>query len=696
MENNRKQTVIIDLRQTSTVATPSFIQYDTNILEFVIKDNGLDAELNNIERITANYKRPDGVETSRILVPAGNVVAYEFGTEEMAEPGYGEINVQFFQGETRLSSKRLKVYFASNLGAVFENSAGLPLLQELFVEVSENNELLNETNNIIQGNETVRITAENDRITAEQERQTNTLEAISNAENATIEANDAAVAANTAKENADVATNEANAASDNANAAADNANQARINAETRIAELEGVDAVLFNARQDEFDVQISSIIESADKDDLIYGVYWDKGSDPNLIRTNNAIGMVANVGIDGQLAQNDFDNAAIYREIGEVTDELGNVFIRIPKFYIKKKDGIGFKTWQISKTKYPGFYLPWCFWDFVNNKELDYIDIGKYKASLSEDNKLQSVPDVHPLVSKNIVQFRDYARANGAGYQQLDIHVYDVIQTLFTIEFATLNSQSVMQGFSSGQYSGSHTATVDEVSVNRIIVSSSVASNYRVGQSIGIGTANSNNNISGNERVITNIDDTYDAENTAIEFDGEPIDIVIGNVIANRGWKNGFSRDIAASSGIIVANDGKYPCSYRGIESPWGDVWQFVDGVNINDYQAWVCKDAAQYTSNVFADPYEQLGYINHNGNGHTSEMGYDPNHPYAHFPTSVGGGASTYYSDYYWQASGQRIALVGGGWNDGANDGVWSWFLNASSSFASVVIGGRLLKKAS
>jgi len=199
MENNRKQTVIIDLRQTSTVATPSFIQYDTNILEFVIKDNGLDAELNNIERITANYKRPDGVETSRILVPAGNVVAYEFGTEEMAEPGYGEINVQFFQGETRLSSKRLKVYFASNLGAVFENSAGLPLLQELFVEVSENNELLNETNNIIQGNETVRITAENDRITAEQERQTNTLEAISNAENATIEANDAAVAANTAK-----------------------------------------------------------------------------------------------------------------------------------------------------------------------------------------------------------------------------------------------------------------------------------------------------------------------------------------------------------------------------------------------------------------------------------------------------------------------------------------------------------------
>ena len=30
------------------------------------------------------------------------------------------------------------------------------------------------------------------------------------------------------------------------------------------------------------------------------------------------------------------------------------------------------------------------------------------------------------------------------------------------------------------------------------------------------------------------------------------------------------------------------------------------------------------YTSNVFAHPYEQLGYVNSNANGSVTEMGYD------------------------------------------------------------------------
>jgi len=80
----------------------------------------------------------------------------------------------------------------------------------------------------------------------------------------------------------------------------------------------------------------------------------------------------------------------------------------------------------------------------------------------------------------------------------------------------------------------------------------------------------------------------------------------------NTSWKNGFSANIAASSGSLVSNsDGKYPCVYRGIESPYGDIWQFVDGVNITERQAWVCADADDYASNLFASPYEELGYVN-------------------------------------------------------------------------------------
>jgi hypothetical protein len=428
----------------------------------------------------------------------------------------------------------------------------------------------------------------------------------------------------------------------------------------------------------------------------IYGVSWDKSSSPVLTRTDSAFGMIANAGIDTELVRNDFDRAAIFSEMHEVTDALGNVFIRIPKFYIRKTDGVNLRTWQISKRKYPGFYLPWCFWDFTSSRELPHIDVGKYKATKDGSSRLESKPNLYPLINDNIVNFRTYAQNNNigglSGYQQLDIHAVDVLQTLFRVEFATLGSQSVMQGFTAGQYTATHLATVSENSTNRIIVSNAIADLYRVGQTISIGTSQGGNQIFYG-RTITDIS-IYDVSNKAISFDGSPVNIAAGNMLYNTGWKNGFSSGIAASSGTIIADDGKYPCVYRGIESPFGDIWQFVDGVNITDYQAWVCKNAAQYASNVFASPYEVLNYINHNANGYVTQMGFDTSYQFAEFSAAIGGGSTTYYSDYYYQATGQRVARFGGAWNYGSDAGLSCWYLNFASSAAAVSFGGRLLKK--
>lgn len=430
----------------------------------------------------------------------------------------------------------------------------------------------------------------------------------------------------------------------------------------------------------------------------IYGVYWDKGPDPTLIRTHDAVGMEAAVGVDGQWVHNDFDRAEIFGEMGPVTDDYGNVFIRIPKLYIRKTDGPGYKTWAVSKHKYPGFYLPWCFWDFERERELPYIDVGKHLGSLGAGNRLESKPGAMPLVEVNIVTMRNYARNNNVdgvrGYQQLDIHAHDVIRTLMFVEFATLNMQSIMQGFVNGRYSASDVITVGESGANRAIVANATAAGYEIGQSISIGTEHTNNTVSVAPREIVAIE-PYDAENTAIVFDGDPVNTQVGHVVANRAYRTGWSRRIAASSGGIanLAN-GRYPCMYRGIESPYGDIWEFVDGVNVNDYQAWVARDANTYVSNVFAAPYEQLGYANHDSDGYVIEMGFDPAHPYAEFPVEVGGGSSTYYTDYYSQNTGQRIARVGGHWTYGSGAGPSSWRLSSSSGAAHVDLGGRLVKK--
>jgi hypothetical protein len=448
------------------------------------------------------------------------------------------------------------------------------------------------------------------------------------------------------------------------------------------------------------ETQVNEILNVLNDDKLIMGVYWDKTSSPVMTRTDASVDLVANVGQDGALVQNDFDNMPIYRDIEEVQDVYGNVFIKIPKFYIYRREGSAFKQTKISKYQHPNFYLPWCFWDFTNSKELDYVLIGKYVASLSADNtKLESKPNTYPLINKYIVDFRNYAKANNdagnsiLGYQQMDIHVHDVISALFEVEFATLDSQSIMQGYTTGQYTSTHLATVAETATNRIIVANATADLYRVGQAISVGTSQGGNQIFYG-RTITEIAE-YDASNKAITFDGDPVDIAVGNYLYNTGWKNGFSRDIAASSGYITANDGKYPCMYRGIENPWGNVWQWVDGLNINERQSWICKNAENYASNVFASPYEQLGYVNGSTDGYVKQMGFDPTYPFARLPVEAGASSSTYYSDYYYSSAGQRVALFGSDWNDGSYVGVWTWYLNYSSSHTNVAFGGRLVKKA-
>jgi hypothetical protein len=427
----------------------------------------------------------------------------------------------------------------------------------------------------------------------------------------------------------------------------------------------------------------------------IFGVSWNKSSNPVLTRIDSANGFISNVGVDSNVVVNDFDKALIWGEMKEVTDAYGNVFIRIPKCYIKKTDSTNLKTWQVSKTKYKGFYLPWCFWDFEKNKELDFVDIGKYKASLSADNKLESKPDTYPLINETIVAFRTYAQANGVGYQQLDIHVVDLLQTLFIIEQGTLHSQSKIAGYTSGQYTSTHLALLTEEATNRIIVTNAQGALYEVGQAISVGTSQGGNQVFYGRTIVEKQTDTPSAGQTSIIFDGDAVNIAIGNYLYNTGYKNGFSKNIESSVGSINSNtSGKHPFVWHGIESLYGDVWQFVDGININEYQTWVCKDASKYASNLFTAPYEPLSYVNANTDGYVKAMGFDENLPFAEFPIDISGGSTTYYSDYYYQATGQRIARFGGHWAGGASAGLFPWALNDASSRATVFVGGRLLKK--
>jgi hypothetical protein len=437
-------------------------------------------------------------------------------------------------------------------------------------------------------------------------------------------------------------------------------------------------------------------------DETIFGVSWDKSDDPTLTRTDDSVGFTAEAGVDGSSVTNDFDDEPIYSEMLTVVDSLGNYFVRIPKFYIKKTDGASSKTWQISKAEMSGCYLPACFWDFDNMEELEYVYVGKYLGYINGAS-LESKPDLYPTINTNIVDFRTAAEDNNggalAGYQQMDIHTYDMLQTLFYVEFATLNSQSIMAGFTEGRYSAADLLTADTAPAgNTLVVSNATGALYEIGQAISVGTT-----LGGNERfygrTITNIQaDAPGAGSTTITFDGASAALTTGDILYNTGMRTGFSSAIAASSGSIDSNSsGLFSFKYRGIESLYGDVFQFVDGINIEaDHQPWICRDADDYASNLFASPYEELSYGSHNASGYAVTMGWDSDNPFCELPTSVAGGANNkYYCDYYYQNTGNRVAPVGGSWRNGSYAGLSCWSLSSSSASTSVNVGARLFKKA-
>lgn len=173
---------------------------------------------------------------------------------------------------------------------------------------------------------------------------------------------------------------------------------------------------------------------------------------------------------------------------------------------------------------------------------------------------------------------------------------------------------------------------------------------------------------------------------------------MLGNGVMSIAWGNkwdglsaGGCDSLGMKSGCLV-NDGKNSVIYRGIENPYGNMWQFVDGITVVDRIAYICKDHSQYADSKTASPYKKLGYVNGDTNGWTKNLGFDPDEPLARFPVEIGGSSSAGTGDYYYQDTGTRLARVGGDFSNGADGGFWYWRLNGAFSFSGVSAGCRLL----
>ena len=163
-----------------------------------------------------------------------------------------------------------------------------------------------------------------------------------------------------------------------------------------------------------------------------------------------------------------------------------------------------------------------------------------------------------------------------------------------------------------------------------------------------------------------------------------------GIVSASAAQNTGGTDTMSYHTGRAAGTDGQTAVQYRHIENPWGNVYEWIDGINFDDRTVRVCTDPAKYADDTTTD-YMVASTIT-GSNGFIKSLGSSTNAPYAFLPNAVGGSNSTYIPDYYYQNTGWRVLRVGGSWNNGLIAGLFFFRADSTSSSSHSLIGARLL----
>lgn len=171
----------------------------------------------------------------------------------------------------------------------------------------------------------------------------------------------------------------------------------------------------------------------------------------------------------------------------------------------------------------------------------------------------------------------------------------------------------------------------------------------------------------------------------------------------------GFNSQIGIGQGVVSASAATYagqttgnvtsgtqdnkttPVNWRGIENFWGNVWDWIDGLNIDNRNPYFCN------SYTFADDtatgYTQIGFDIPSSNNFISALGYDSNNDWIMLPSEASGASATSaIGDYLNQKWAWRVARLGGSWANDSSAGAFCWSYSDNSSTVESTIGARVM----
>lgn len=164
----------------------------------------------------------------------------------------------------------------------------------------------------------------------------------------------------------------------------------------------------------------------------------------------------------------------------------------------------------------------------------------------------------------------------------------------------------------------------------------------------------------------------------------------------NRGIVNDSSVHKTGETDAMVYHTGRAnsgdnaAVQYRGIENPWGNVFEWIDGINVNNRVPYICTEPESYADDTTSN-YTSSGITLPNS-GWIKGLGFSSVFPWALLPDTTGGGsATTYIPDYINSSAGWSVVDVSGCYTNASIAGLFFFDASQSSGISSQYIGARL-----
>jgi hypothetical protein len=158
----------------------------------------------------------------------------------------------------------------------------------------------------------------------------------------------------------------------------------------------------------------------------------------------------------------------------------------------------------------------------------------------------------------------------------------------------------------------------------------------------------------------------------------------------------GATTTLGNKSGQVINTNGYSVVAYRGEENPFGNIWKWIDGINVynkNEGSVYIADHGFKDDTN--AAPYSDAGITICGSNGYVSAFAYNEDFDWLFIASEVLGNSSLPVGDYFWQNkayNGYTVAVLGGLWRSGSDAGGFHWSVDAASGNRVRGIGGRLL----